>query len=237
MKPVIGIGPSIENGSHMHFTNHDNIAAIQEAGGMPVILPYVSDATLIDQAANLIDGLYLTGGNDIDPTLFGEEPHPNLGEINPVRDDYEMAIIKKMLNMNKPILGVCKGCQMINIAMGGDMYQDIYTQMENTLLQHGQKAPAEHGSHYMDIQENSLLHNIIGENRIKVNSRHHQANRNPGKVIVHSGLATDGVVEAMESTHHSFVLGLQWHPENMAVKGNEHAKKIFTSFIKACQAK
>lgn len=235
MRPVIGIAPSIENGSNMHFMNNDNVNAIKEAGGIPFILPYGYETDIISQTAEMIDGLYLTGGNDIDPTLFDEEPHPKLGEINPVRDFYEIALINKMLEMDKPILGVCKGCQMINIALNGDMYQDIYTQIDNALLQHSQNAPQEHGSHFVNIQPDSLLKTIIGKEQMKVNSRHHQANRKPGENMIHSGVANDGVIEASESTVHHFVLGLQWHPENMAVKGNEDAKKIFTSFIKACQ--
>src|SRR5699024_12197414 len=106
----------------------------------------------IYQTAEMIDGLYLTGGNDIDPTLFNEEPQPKLGEINPERDFYEIALINKMLEMDKPILGVCKGCQMINIALNGDMYQDIYTQMDSTLLQHRHHTPQEHGSHFVKLQ-------------------------------------------------------------------------------------
>lgn len=235
MRPVIGIAPSIENGTNMHFINPDNITAIKAAGGTPFILPYGYEEDISVQVAGMIDGLYLTGGNDIDPTLFGEEPHPNLGEINPVRDYYELSLIQKMLERNKPILGVCKGCQMINIALDGDMYQDIYTQIDAALLQHKQHAPQEHGSHDVHIQEDSLLQRITDKDQIKVNSRHHQANRKPGKDIVHSGLASDGVIEASESTVHRFVLGLQWHPENMAVKGNEDARKIFTSFIAACR--
>lgn len=237
MRPVIGIPPSIENGDNKHFINYDNIAAIKAAGGTPFILPYGYEEEIITQVADIIDGLYLTGGNDIDPTTFGEEPHPKLGEINPVRDYYELSLIAKMLEADKPILGVCKGCQMINIALGGDMYQDIHTQKETPLLQHSQHAPAEHGSHFVDVYENTLLQSILKKDRIKVNSRHHQANRQPGKEMVHSGIASDGVVEASESTTHTFVLGLQWHPENMAVAGNEDAQKIFTSFIDACRNK
>lgn len=237
MRPVIGIPPSIENGSNTHFINSDNINAIKNAGGMPVILPYVEDKEMMKQAANMIDGLYLTGGNDIDPTLFGEEPHPKLGEINPIRDYYELGLVKQILEMDKPVLAVCKGIQILNIAMGGDMYQDIYSQIDRSLLQHSQKAPIDHGSHFMDIVESSLLYNIIGKDRIKVNSRHHQANREPGENVLNSGFAGDGIIEAMESTVHKFVLGLQWHPENMAVRGNEDAGKIYTSFIDACTSK
>lgn len=233
-RPIIGVPPSIENGNSRHFVNHDNLQALHEAGGLPYILHYVADKEVIQQIAANLDGLYLTGGNDIDPTAFGEEPHPRLGEINPIRDNFELTLIQEMLLQDKPILGVCKGAQMINIALGGDMYQDIYTQIDASLLQHTQNAPDEHGSHYVFIEENSLLKKITGKEQIKVNSRHHQANRQAGGNIVHSGTASDGVIEASESTNHTFVLGLQWHPENMVVKGDENAKNIFDSFVHAC---
>lgn len=110
MRPVIGITPSIDNEKHTHFINADNIHVISEAGGVPIILPYVDKKDEIEQIANMIDGLYLTGGNDIDPTLFHEEPHPELGVINPIRDYYEVAIIERMLEMNKPVLAICRGC-------------------------------------------------------------------------------------------------------------------------------
>src|SRR5699024_6620001 len=136
MRPVIGIALSIENGSNMHFMNNNNVNAIKEAGGIQFILPYGYETDIISQTAEMIDVLYLTGGNDIDQTLLNEELHPKLGEIKSVRDFYEIALIIKMLAMDKPILSVCIGCQMINIALNVAMYHDIYTQMDSALLQH-----------------------------------------------------------------------------------------------------
>src|SRR5699024_2335670 len=115
------------------------------------------------------------------------------------------------------------------------MYADLYPHMVSALLHDGHIVPKEPDANDTHIQSDSLLNTIIGKEQMKVNSRHHQANRKPGENMIHSGVANDGVIEASESTVHHFVLGLQWHPENMAVKGNEDAKKIFSSFIKACQ--
>src|SRR5690606_9251504 len=158
-----------------YFVNIDNMNAIVQSGGTPIILPLISSKNNINQIADMIDGLYLTGGNDIDPTLFNEEPHPKLGRINPARDEYEIALTKKMIEKNKPILGVCRGSQILNIALGGTMYQDIYSQKEGDLLQHQQNAPTDHPSHYIHVAENSLLSRLVGKDKIKVNSRHHQA--------------------------------------------------------------
>ncbi|RFA33621.1 gamma-glutamyl-gamma-aminobutyrate hydrolase [Virgibacillus dokdonensis] len=235
MKPVIGVTPSVENASNMHFVSIANITAIEGAGGTPIILPFVPSETHIRQIAGLIDGLYLTGGNSIDPTLFVEEPHPKLGEINPIRDQYEVALIQEIQKHQKPILGVCRGCQILNIALGGDMYQDIYAQMEGELLQHKQHAPDGHASHYVYVEEGSVLREIAGKEKIKVNSRHHQANRKLGGGMQICGMASDGVVEAIESREASFLLGVQWHPENLAIEEDAVSKNIFHAFIEACR--
>lgn len=215
----------------------DNAHAILRAGGIPVMLPYLESELDIDEIVKTIDGLYLTGGDDIDPTLFGEEPLPNLGVIIPNRDAFELKLIEKFLSLDKPILAVCRGCQILNIAVGGDMYQDIGSQVKEQILQHQQRAPKSHGSHYVDVPEGTLLHQISGSTRFKVNSRHHQANRNVPSPFRVSGVSSDGIVEAIESETHTFVLGVQWHPENMVVAGDEPSQKVYEKFIKACQKK
>src|SRR5690606_13685052 len=139
----------------------------------------------------ILDGLYLTGGNDIDPTLFGEEPHPRLGEINRVRDDFEMEIIHQMLLLNKPILAVCRGCQILNITLGGNMYQDIHSQIETPILQHSQKAINSQASHFVNVEKNSILYKLVKQTKIKVNSRHHQANREIANGFIVSGKSND----------------------------------------------
>lgn len=236
MNPVIGITPSIDEDSHTYFVNIDNMNAIVQSGGTPIILPLIVSKNNINRIADMIDGLYLTGGNDIDPTLFNEEPHINLGTIIPERDKFEITLIKETLEANKPILAVCRGCQILNIAIGGDMYQDIYSQIDHTLLQHQQNAPTGHGSHFVQIQNDSLLQKLSKTDKIKVNSRHHQANRRVPKPLVISGRSNDGIIEAVESEEHNFVLGLQWHPENMLAEQNDEVStKIFTGFIEACK--
>nr|WP_280922975.1 gamma-glutamyl-gamma-aminobutyrate hydrolase family protein [Virgibacillus litoralis] len=220
--------------SHYTATN-DNVEAIIQAGGMPVMLPYLSDECDVEQVANKIDGLYATGGYDIDPTLFGEEPHPQLGTIIPARDQFEISVMKKLLKMGKPILGVCRGCQTLNIAAGGDMYQDIYSQINGDLLQHTQKAPMDHGSHFVYVSKNSLLSRLTGMDHFRINSWHHQANRKIPSTFQVSGTASDGIIEAIESKQHSFVLGLQWHPEAKVKSGDVTSLRIYQSFIEACK--
>lgn len=234
MKPIIGISSFVEYDGDEYSVSMANAHALLQAGGMTVMLPHLEKKTDIDEMAQFLDGLYLTGGYDIDPTLFGEEPHPHLGVVDPARDIFELALVRKFLTLNKPILGVCRGCQSINIAIGGDVYQDIGAQIKEDYLQHQQRAPKSHGSHYVDVTIGSLLHQVTGQKRLKVNSRHHQANRNVPFPLRVSGSASDGVIEAIESEVHSFVLGVQWHPENMFFGGDEASRKIFSAFIEAC---
>src|SRR5699024_8371470 len=149
--PIIGITTSMGIEEDNYFISSDNIQAIVKSGGMPIMLPYLSDYVQINQLATKIDGLYLTGGGDIDPIWFGEQPHQQLGDIVPARDYFEIVLIRRMIELKKPILAVCRGCQILNIALGGDMYQDIYSQIDQKLIQHQQKAPRAHPSHHIKI--------------------------------------------------------------------------------------
>lgn len=235
MKPIIGLTASLELGRDEYGIELADTEAILAAGGLPIMLSHLTEEADIDEIAEHIDGLFLAGGYDIDPTVFGEEPHPNLGVIIPSRDVFELALARKVMALNKPILGVCRGAQIVNIAVGGDMYQDITTQVKADLLQHQQKAPRFHGSHFVDVGEGTLLHRLTGMQRLKVNSRHHQANRLVPKFFIVSGVSSDGIVEAIESTQHLFVLGVQWHPENMARVADPASLGIFKGFIEACR--
>lgn len=232
MRAIIGISSNLKE--DLLSVPMSNVRAITQFGGVPIVLPnLVGDG--IEEIAGAIDGLLLTGGGDIDPTLFGEEPLPGLGNIVPERDQFELALIQKMLELNKPILGICRGAQIMSIAMGGDMYQDIYSQKDAPLLQHDQQAPNWHGSHFVQVTEGSLLRKIVGVDKIKVNSYHHQALRNMPEGFIVSGVASDGVIESFESTNHAFVMGVQWHPESLIAKGDASSFAIFEAFINACK--
>lgn len=231
MRPVIGISSNLKE--KVLSVSTDNIHAVTRFGGLPIVLPNLQEEE-IDSIVDMIDGLLLTGGGDIDPTLFGEEPHIRLGSIVPERDTFEMQLVQKMLEKNKPILGICRGAQILSIAAGGDMYQDIYSQSTEQLLQHDQQAPNWYGSHFVQVTEGSILRNIAGVEKFKVNSFHHQAVRNVPNGFLVSGLASDGIIEAFESEKHSFVMGIQWHPESLLWKDDMVSAAIFKSFISAC---
>ncbi len=231
MKPFIGVSSNLKE--KVLSVSTDNIHAVSRFGGVPIVLPNLQEDG-IDLIAEKIDGLILTGGGDIDPTLFGEEPHQRLGSIVPERDAFEIQLVQKMLEKNKPILGICRGAQILSIAAGGDMYQDIYSQSKEPLLQHDQQAPNWHASHFVQVTKKSILSSIIGVEKFKVNSFHHQAVRNIPNGFIVSGIASDGIIEAFESENHSFVMGIQWHPESLLLKDDFVSASIYRCFIDAC---
>ena len=236
MKPVIGITTDLETNDR-RVLNNTYVNAVIRAGGLPIILP-VGIEKDAKRFAAMLDGLLLTGGEDIDPMIYDEEPHVDLGKVDPTRDTVELHLMKEFLALNKPILGICRGIQMINVALGGNMYQDIYgqkTQKTGILLQHAQKAPTSHSSHFVQVEKGSLLESIAKMPEIKVNSYHHQAVKKVPKPLQVSGVASDGIIEAIESTAHAFVLGVQWHPEALAQNKDAVSLRMFDAFIEKCK--
>ncbi|QUW23127.1 gamma-glutamyl-gamma-aminobutyrate hydrolase family protein [Sporosarcina sp. Marseille-Q4063] len=232
-KPVIGITTDVDS-DRKHQLNTNYVTAVKRAGGLPLILPIGVEEDA-KQVAHLIDGIILTGGGDIDPTLFDEEPHALLGEVSPTRDSLEIALAKEMLQANKPILGICRGLQILNVALGGAIIQDIHSQSANTILQHSQKATRSHQSHFVQVKKESILESIAETTKIKVNSFHHQAVKDVPKPLKISGTASDGIIEAVESTDHDFVLGVQWHPEALAEYGEVVSLRLFDKFVEKCK--
>ncbi|MCH5583924.1 gamma-glutamyl-gamma-aminobutyrate hydrolase family protein [Shimazuella sp. AN120528] len=229
--PIIGI--TLDQDDQKFFINHDYVQAVIQAGGIPLLIPFLRDPIMIQKMVEQCSGLLLTGGKDVDPFYYGEEPSPNLGEIIPERDEIELKVFELFLQQNKPILAICRGCQLMNIALGGDLYQDIASQISSA-LNHDQHAPRGYPTHTIDIKKESLLFDIIGEKKIRVNSYHHQSVKNVCPPLTISAVASDGVVEAVESISHPFLLGVQWHPEGMSVLQDKHAMQLFSSFINAC---
>lgn len=232
MKPIIGITPDVEK-DDKHFLRNDYMQAIIRAGGLPLIIP-IGNEEDIAQVVGMLDGLLLTGGNDINPLLFNEEPHSYLGEVSPGRDLFELELTRQMLVVDKPILGICKGLQILNVAVGGTLYQDIHQQNNGPILQHLQNAPNTHSSHFVQVEKGSLLAKIASSERIQVNSFHHQSVKDVPAVFTVSGIASDGIIEAVESMDKKFVLGVQWHPELLATKGDPVSLRIFDKLIGAC---
>lgn len=203
--------------------------AVEAAGGVPVLLPPLRPGPKIERVVESVDGLILAGGGDIDPRFYGEEPRPETGRIEPERDLFEISLARRALAAGVPILGICRGMQILNVACKGDIYQDI-AQDRGRRLKHRQTAPRWYPTHEIYIDPHTFLFRIVGRRRLRVNSFHHQAVRRLGKNLRATAWSCDGVIEALEHTGAAFVLGVQFHPETMWVR-----YPVFMAFFKALQ--
>lgn len=214
-KPLIGITANYTDGDASLRDRY--YTQIADAGGVPVIIPPLADKDIIINTLDNIDALLLTGGADHNPLWSGQQPHPALHNINQARDLPELLATRLACNRQMPILGICRGMQTIAIALGGEVCQDIPHTPQ--LIKHSQEADRTEPTHSVDIEPDSALHGIFGADRIFVNSFHHQAVTSPGKGMRITATAPDGTAEAMESTCHKPVIGVQWHPEWMGTDG------------------
>lgn len=181
---------------------------------------------------DLCDGLVLTGGEDVNPAWYGEEPRPELGRVNQRRDRTEMVTLRLALERELPILGICRGCQLVNICLGGTLYQDLDTQRPGTLT-HRQSDPWEQRTHYIDVVKDSLLHRIVRSDEMMINSFHHQGIKDLAPKLRVSARAEDGTIEAVEAPEYpSWFLGVQWHPERFEASAPETDpdRRIFNAF-------
>ena len=201
--------------------------SILKAGGVPVIIPPFDDSELLVHTLNQLDGVLLTGGGDINPLFLGEEPIKELHSINPRRDRQELLLARLAADRQIPILGICRGIQVMNAAFEGSLYQDIHVQMEGIRIKHSQDLDRSHASHTVEIESGTLLHQLFGTDTLAVNSFHHQAVQTPAPGFRVCARATDGVIEAIESTEFKSMLGVQWHPECFILNNDECMMPLF----------
>ena len=202
--------------------------SVRRAGGVPVVIPPYDDAATLTAMLERLDGLLLSGGADLNPLYLGEEPVPGLGGINPRRDETELQLICLAAHRQIPMLGICRGIQMLAAALGGSLYQDLASQYQDApLVKHNQDLPREYASHTVDIEPGSLLGQILQAKQLAVNSFHHQAVRDAGPHLRVVARASDGVAEAVESSEQKSILGVQWHPECFALRGEETMLSLF----------
>ncbi len=233
MKPIIGITAFAEDDLSSRL-NAAYSKSIIEAGGVPLIIPIGVEED-VAQILSLTDGLLLSGGHDVHPFLFGAEPTPKLGKIHPERDSVELSLIEAAAIRKMPIFGICRGIQMLNVAFGGTLYQDIDSEYHSKkLIKHTQQAARGVATHHVHLTPDTLLTTIIEEEKIAVNSFHHQAINVAAEKLKVAAKSSDGIVEAVVHEDLPFCLAVQWHPEELAIVGDETSKKLFTAFVKAC---
>ena len=239
-KPKIGIianklymeTPLVPN-MYRAYVNNDYVESVEKTGGVPVMLPVISNLEDAESQISGLDGIIISGGYDVDPLLYGEEPIRECGFTMNEIDVYYLAIVKAACKMQIPILGICKGAQVMNIAFGGTLYQDLGKQKPES-IKHSQNAARYKATHSITTVPGSFLCGALGE-KSHVNSYHHQAIRDLGKGFVVTATAPDGIIEAIERIEGSFMCGVQFHPEMMTTFNDKDMTTLFKSFINKCQ--
>ncbi len=231
LKPVIGMTAmfSDANGSRIYKIMESYVKAILNAGGTPVLLPSCGSPEEYAQFADKLDGYLVPGGQDISSLLYGEEPRRQVTFVRSADDEYEFALIRKMAEQNKPVLGICRGCQVINVAFGGTLYQDIPSQCPDS-HGHYQTAPRHEAYHSVELVGGSRLAKILDCDALCINSFHHQAVKDVAPNFHINANARDGIIEGIEHDE-KYILGVQWHPEGM-YEVHPQFKNIFDDFIR-----
>jgi len=206
--------------------------AIEEAGGTAVILPVTDDVALVVEYVRVLDGLVLSGGDDVPPEAYGEKPLEQTKTLSPLRHRFEKALVEAWLPTGKPILGICRGAQEINVVRGGTLVQDLPTQVGTAVIHRLPKGQGD-ASHPLAVAPGTTLHALLGSDRVEVNSNHHQAVKKAGKGLRVAARSPDGVIEALEFTGGRFGLLVQWHPERMGEA--DHRRAIYGTFVRACR--
>lgn len=235
-KPLIGITAGLFTveagvfaGMERVYANRDYVDAVEKAGGIPLLLPPLEDGEASGRFAALCDGFLFSGGIDVNPALYGRAPHAALGQVNTHWDRAELSLLRRILDTDKPVLAVCRGHQLLNVACGGTLYQDL-SEMPHPVSRHSQLANRADRIHTVRIVPGSVLGDIFGEG-LFVNSFHHQTLWELGKGLRVTARSDDGVVEAVEMEGKAFVVGVQWHPE-MLLTGSDDMLPLFERFVR-----
>ncbi len=217
---------------NINILDQDYGKAVVHAGGVPVPILGIDDS--IPDLVRRLDGFIFTGGDDIHPHFYGEKPLPGANLIiSPgERTKFEMSLFKAVAKMHKPVLAICYGAQLVNISLGGKLFQDISRQVPDP-IEHGPDRPGEKVFHHVDILEGTMLSRIMGASRIRVRSSHHQSVKNPGRGLHLSAVARDSVIEALEPRMDHFLIAVQWHPEKNP--NDRYTRKLFTAFVNAAK--
>jgi putative glutamine amidotransferase len=235
-KPIIGITTTRLNRRSKTPAFGTNIAythSVLDAGGIPVLIPSNVANQDLDHLLTSIDGLLFTGGSDLDPSSYGISMHPKVVGVDADRDRVEIYLVTRVIRVGMPFFGICRGCQVINVALGGSLYPDLAEQAHREIQHDNHDLPRDYLAHTVQVQTGSVLVEILGDTTAQVNSLHHQGINLLASDLRDVAHARDGLVEAVELTAHPFGIAVQWHPEEL----QQYApmQRLFQSFIQACQ--
>jgi putative glutamine amidotransferase len=237
--PIIGVTCTTIEPEHVQRPprlgqNQTYLQALVRAGAVPLLIPHLTNQALLRPLYELTDGLLLPGGGDVAPARYGELSHEKCGPASFERDETELTLTCWAMNEGKPLLAICRGIQVLNIAQGGSLYQDIAAQVPSAEKHDWYpEYPRDLLSHSIDVTPQTRLAHILGETTLAVNSLHHQALKAVAPGLVVAARAPDGIVEAVETKDHAFALGVQWHPEEL-IDGSPQAQQIFDALVEAC---
>lgn len=228
-RPLIGISCSHPENRSSVSTNYSE--SVIKAGGIPVLIPVTTDTVVLRIIVDKLDGIILTGGEDIHPSYYNEEPIEQLGNVNAVRDVYDLCLIRLAADRNMPLLGICRGEQLMNVAFGGSLYQDIPTQYPDTTVNHNQIFPSNMATHHVKLAPGSLLARITEKTELYTNTHHHQAVKDVAPPFRATAWSEDGIIEAIEAIGDAPLWGVQFHPEGQIMSGDIDMFSIFRHFI------
>lgn len=234
MVAKVGVVPLNDQNTKETFIKEEYLNAILDSNAIPYLIPRTLDFKLLDQVCTDMDGFLFTGGSDINPHLYGEKRKSFCGEISPTRDKQEIYMLNKLIKLDKPILAICRGCQLLNVAVGGTLFQDIVHQVPGIKLNHKQEEPYEVPIHKVKIKKDSKLFEAINKEIINVNTIHHQCIHEHSSNVKVTAISEDGLVEGIELKNKKFIVGVQWHPEKL-FEVDKNSSNIFKLFIRYCE--
>lgn len=235
MAIVIGVSGSHNVTDRQFFVRENYMESVLRAGAIPVLLPEVDDDNVIEQMLDVLDGILLAGGGDVNPARYGEKTLPVCGEVDEKRDAFEFKLTAQAMKRNMPIFGICRGSQVLAAAMGGTLFQDIESQKGIPAERHSQKPPYGEAVHMVQFKTGGLFERITGVEKMQANSMHHQAVKDAGPNLVVEGTAEDGVIEALSAKERDNVFAVQFHPEYLS-DHDEAAQKLFNHLVSLAQA-
>lgn len=230
MRPVIGL-PVCQREKTRQFVTESYLYAVEDAGGLSLLLPMLPNTVSSDIYLELCDGFLFCGGDDITPLLFGQEPLTSRGNTDLAIDRFHLDLMARVLEEKKPVLAICRGMQVMNVALGGSLFQDLSLRPSLTLSHMQSSLLRSDPSHTITLQKHSMLSDVLGDTAY-VNSFHHQCIDRPGRNLKVTAQASDGVIEAIEQNRHPFAIGVQWHPECL-YHSQPSMKKLFCALIEA----